>query len=560
MKLSPLFLGLFVQALVLSLPAQVPQIINYQGRLLVQSSSFNGTGLFKLSLVNGDGTTTFWSNDGSGMNGREPAAAVPILVDHGTYAVALGDSSLSNMTPIPATVFVNSDVRLRIWFNDGRNGFERLSPDQRITAVGYAMVAGNVPDGAITAEKLSPGAAFANLAGASGPDGTVTLSSDPDSRILLRAGFNRVGQLTVHGDKWDQRSTFLSPRGFHNAVWTGSEMLAWGGGNFDFFNDGARYNAANDKWTPMSSSNAPSPRWFAASVWTGREMIIWGGRANFFSTEHRPDGGRYDPATDTWASITTNGAPEPRSQFNPVWAGSEVLIWAGMVDGNNPVNSGARYNPATDTWAPMSTDGAPSGRVDYGAVWTGREMIIWGGWNIPSDITYADGARYNPATDTWRPISADGAPPASHGMSAVWTGSEMVIWGGRNQPNNQVLNVGARYDPATDTWRPLSTENVAEGRFYHTTIWTGSEMIVWGGSRGGGLPEVNSGGRYNPASDSWALTSTEDAPAPRLGHTAVWTDRGMLVLAGYQNHPSFEVYNSVSFYRPGKAVYVYEKP
>lgn len=47
---------------------------------------------------------------------------------------------------------------LRVWFNDGTNGSQMLTPDQQIAAVGYAMMAGNVPDGAITSAKIAAGA------------------------------------------------------------------------------------------------------------------------------------------------------------------------------------------------------------------------------------------------------------------------------------------------------------------------------------------------------------------------------------------------------------------
>jgi hypothetical protein len=53
--------------------------------------------------------------------------------------VALGDTTLKNMTAVPYSVFGSSDVRLRIWFNDARHGWQQLAPDQRIVAVGYAM-------------------------------------------------------------------------------------------------------------------------------------------------------------------------------------------------------------------------------------------------------------------------------------------------------------------------------------------------------------------------------------------------------------------------------------
>ena len=59
------------------------------------------------------------------------------------------------MTAISSSVFANSDVHLRVWFNDGSNGSQLLTPDQRIAAVGYTMVASTVVDGAITSEKLA---------------------------------------------------------------------------------------------------------------------------------------------------------------------------------------------------------------------------------------------------------------------------------------------------------------------------------------------------------------------------------------------------------------------
>ncbi|HEY0368568.1 MAG TPA: hypothetical protein VGC85_03135, partial [Chthoniobacterales bacterium] len=132
-----------------NLRAQVapPPLINYQGRVLAGGTNFDGTGQFKFALVSGNGTTTYWSNDGTSTNGSEPTNVVSLTVVNGLYSVLLGDTSLANMTAVPASVFTNaSDVRLRIWFNDGTHGSERLTPDQRIGSVGFAMEAGNVPD------------------------------------------------------------------------------------------------------------------------------------------------------------------------------------------------------------------------------------------------------------------------------------------------------------------------------------------------------------------------------------------------------------------------------
>lgn len=129
--------------------AATPGIVNYQGRIQVNGADFPGaSGQFKFALVSGAGTTTYWSNDNTSTSGNEPTAAVTLPISKGLYSVLLGDTQLTNMTSaIPATVFANSDVRLRVWFNDGTNGSQQLSPDQRIAAVGYALVAENVSGG-----------------------------------------------------------------------------------------------------------------------------------------------------------------------------------------------------------------------------------------------------------------------------------------------------------------------------------------------------------------------------------------------------------------------------
>ena len=153
-----MLLGVILFCLGSLLQAQVPQLINYQGRVVVGSTNFNGTGQFKFALVNAAGTTTYWSNNNTSVNGSEPSAAVSLPVSNGLYSVLLGDTAITNMTAIPAGVFNNSDVRLRVWFNDGTSGSQLLTPDQRIVSVGYAVLAANVPDGAITTAKIANGA------------------------------------------------------------------------------------------------------------------------------------------------------------------------------------------------------------------------------------------------------------------------------------------------------------------------------------------------------------------------------------------------------------------
>jgi hypothetical protein len=156
-RLPILLIAIGCLQFVLSSYAQVPSLINYQGRIVDNGTNFDGTGQFEFALVNPGGTTNYWSNDGTAAG--QPAAAVSLTVTKGLYSVLLGDTTIPNMTvAVPSAVFANSNVLLRVWFNDGVTGFQQLSPDQRLAAIGYAMMAGNVPDGAITSNQLAAGA------------------------------------------------------------------------------------------------------------------------------------------------------------------------------------------------------------------------------------------------------------------------------------------------------------------------------------------------------------------------------------------------------------------
>ena len=128
--------------------------------------------------------------------------------------------------------------------------------------------------------------------------------------------------------------------------------------------------AASDSWQPTSTINAPEDRGAFSMVWTGTEMIVWGGEINGHTLN---TGGVYDPATDAWRATSTVGAPSPRRAQSAVWTGTKMIIWGG-VGGNAPApvyNDGAMYDPVTNTWSPVSTINAPSGRTLNSVVWTG---------------------------------------------------------------------------------------------------------------------------------------------------------------------------------------------
>jgi len=586
--------------------ADVPQIIRYQGHVTVNGTPYTGTGLFKFSLISGDGAVTFWSNDGTASNGLEPAAAVAIPVNNGVYAVGLGDTSLSNMAPLSSTVFTNSSVWLRVWISDQHHGMTLIQPDQRITSVAYAMVAGTVPDGAITADKIAPGAVSAtqlaqgsvgavqlatNSVGANQivpgsigtnqlatglaallgggqnavPAGGIVMSFDGNSASLIRAGYVNVGLFPFSSDRWLNRATGPGPRQMHSAVWTGTEMIIFGGGDGIFREDGSRYNPASNSWTATTLTGAPSGRWQHRAAWTGTEMLVWGGKASANDlTGHLGDGARYNPITDTWVAMQSAGAPLGRADYAAVWTGTEFLVWGGSTDGSADTRSGARYSPATDTWAAMSTNGAPSPREAVACAWTGTEMIIWGGASLQGDgytLNNApiQGARYNPTNNTWIPMTTNGAPRPRFVPFTAWTGTEMLVWGGIDGDSSGALTVaeGARYNPVSDTWSPISTTNAPSARAAGASVWTGAEWVIWGGFvvTTNGTTRPTDGARYNPATDIWRPLTADNPPAGRTDCTTVWTGQAMIVFGGYGSDGTA---NSTDAWNPGQ-LYLYER-
>lgn len=570
--------------------AQVPGLLSYQGRVAVGSVNFNGSGQFKFALVNTNGSTTYWSNDGTSTAGGQPAAAVPLTVTKGLYSVLLGDTTLTNMTAVPASVFGNADVRLRVWFNDGVNGFQMLTPDQRIASVGYAMTAGSVPAGAITSSmlatgavqssniasgavggtQLASGAAAANLS-ASGmsavPSGGIVASNDPASAALIAQGFVRDPSTTTMGESWTPMPSGDAVAG-HTAVWTGTELIIWGGvipavsagatpaALFTAINRGVRYNPTTGVWTPLSTVGAPQARFYHNAVWTGTQMIVWGGQttpglgASGAPATTLATGGIYTPATDTWSAMAPTGTipfADGRSRAQAFWTGTDLLIWGGNVmpqilGASFPGGGGTgkRYNLATNTWSSMAATPAEMGPGNsWSGVWTGTSMILWSSQSV-GDSTLPAAGMYTPATDTWQTLPRVPGNPAiaSTGFTTVWTGTEMILWGGFDGTSTY-SNAGYRFNPTTSTWTTVSTSGAPAARTGHSAVMLGGKMIVWGGQSftSGDNPVATlyqDGGIYDPVANSWQSVSATNAPPYRTEATATAASDRIIVWAGLQ--------------------------
>lgn len=230
----------------------------------------------------------------------------------------------------------------------------------------------------------------------------------------------------------------------------------------------------------------------------------------------------------TWTGIRVTGAPVGRSSAVSVWTGTEWIVWGGLLaDGTTRTNTGARYNPATNTWTTMSTTNAPAARSGHAAVWTGSEMWVFGGrvGGSPGSLTNTGGI-YNPTTDTWTVLPATNAPTAREGHTATWFGTGMLVFGGTDAGG--ITGTSSRLNALATAWITLP---VSPQRKSHTAVHSGNYVLIWGGEDSA-VSAMGTGVKFDSRFDTLTLISMTNAPAARRDHCAVLINDRVLIWGG----------------------------
>jgi hypothetical protein len=285
-------------------------------------------------------------------------------------------------------------------------------------------------------------------------------------------------------------------------------MIVFGGTSVDgdILADGAAWDPAADRWRALP----PSPlgaRDGAVIAWAGDRLVVWGGAtvpppgaAAEAVSEMRADGSAYVPATDSWVPVAA--APiAARSGAESVWTGTRLVISGGYHEGDDDDRTdGAALDPVSGAWSPIAARPAPGscgGDSSCAGVWTGAAALF-----------PASGLAYDPAGNRWSEIApSPGTGPAA-GEPTVWTGRRLLAWGIPSDASGEdgvgedsgdgppPAATGAMYDPAANRWQALPTGPLS-GRGLHTAIWTGEEMLVWGGTAG--EASLGDGAAFRPA-------------------------------------------------------------
>lgn len=294
-----------------------------------------------------------------------------------------------------------------------------------------------------------------------------------------------------------------SPRSLATAVWTGSAVIVWGGGDAigNEVDTGAAFDPTTGTWTPLGSSGSkPSARKGAFGVWTGTRALFFGGfTGNFVPTDGTVY--TYDPQSGSWSKAKTTNEPAKRVHPTVGWSGTSLWVYGGR-DGNTLFQDLIRYTPSTDTWTPLEV--GPSPRFGAMGTWDGNLFVAWGGRKEGGGppVTYDDGRRYDPTGSGWSNVTATGVPVArfaqqrEHGWSFRVAGGNLLLLGGYTSPNKAATD-GALYNSTTNAWAAVPAWPSGQSHVAGAAVWTGTEAVLWGGRDANNAP-TSTGERFRP--------------------------------------------------------------
>ncbi len=330
-------------------------------------------------------------------------------------------------------------------------------------------------------------------------------------------------------------------------MWTGTELLIWGGVRFNHglteAGDGAAYDPATRAWTPMSASPL-SPRNTAFAVWTGTRALFWGGGNG--SLPPLADGASYDPASRTWAMLPD--APlRPDDRQAIVWTGTQIVVIQS--------EGGAAFDPATNSWTavPALPQVAGCQPFEIGAEWNGSEVITWLAGRPPTvDGVTPSGFCYNAyswvpgnayswvlGNQAWAVVPSRPGYASFPSGTAAPIGGRLLFLGGTGCGPGAFCPVqyffdGSWFDTSSGTWTSLP-ETFSGGS--GPAVWTGSVMVVFQTKAGATPGPPNSpsdvppgaAAAFDPSGGAW--TDLARCPVPDLTNASLaWTGRQLIVV------------------------------
>jgi hypothetical protein len=324
----------------------------------------------------------------------------------------------------------------------------------------------------------------------------------------------------------------IEGRIFPSAVWTGGEVIVFGGGKSvdggECFGDGAVYSILKNAWELLPPSGLSGGcRKSHSAVWTGTEMIVFGGQE---SGSFHGDGAIYDAYAKRWNALAASPL-EARSGHAATWTGTSMLVWGGAGADSTRFADGALFNPSTHEWT-MLPPAPLAGRTFPTVAWTETHVVIWGGIGV-SGTQLDDGALYDPITSAWQPLPAS-ATAARFLPTAGLADNRLYLFGGLDDPprsDGAILSLGA-----LPSWSPLPAP--PPSLFEAASLpagWVHSDRLyVWSGAVADGtsVKFQSAGASFDRSTGTWSALNSAGAPTARMAPVSLWAGTLAFVWSG----------------------------
>ncbi len=347
-------------------------------------------------------------------------------------------------------------------------------------------------------------------------------------------------------------------------------MIIWGGitntADQRLTSTGVAYNPVTRRWRTLPAAPLAA-RDGAASVWTGTELIIWGGTLNAnpdVPVRDARDGAAYNPVTNRWRRLP----PSPlsaRTGSQALWTGKQVVVVGGVPSANvstaapgsgaqlrsyrGASNQAAAYDPRTDRWSSLADLPVPNGEKldELDAIWTGSELLEWWQWDHITDASSRDFGftggialyAYSAEHNTWRRTALPEDLNCVGSAAPVMNDNHVLFPASRFEPPYAVSEPmpiglrGCQYGPSTREYN-----QIAHGRLDDTggpTIWSGKALVrvnltttISGGQDG--MVKIGQADAWNPATDSWPELPDAPTEGRYQATAAVWTGHELILL------------------------------
>jgi hypothetical protein len=206
-----------------------------------------------------------------------------------------------------------------------------------------------------------------------------------------------------------------------------------------------------------------------------------------------------------------------------------VLFWGGVSAMHQPMSGAYSYDPVKDSWTAASVTGEPVAPLNPTVGWTGSTLLVYGGRSAGTSYTaHTDG--YDPAKDLW--TSYPVGPQARASAFGAWDGAAFVVWGGTA---STLKRDGQRFTFAR--WNNIIGTGEPSARYapHRETGWSArmadTTTLMVGGYDVNQTP-LTDGGYYDSTANVWTAVGSWPSGSAHLSGVGVWAGSEFVLWGG----------------------------